>query len=150
MEVSSSGEYVDKKEVLQTLRNKSKREAEKIVREFSNIPEKKRSLKLSLNQIQEEKWHAVKAKLAHCNLKEKEILEKLCDLFLTPKPSPKTRAIKPLISETAQKTVPLRSTTSTRKHSAAPTTPATSDCFVNLAANEQSFISLESKRWSNL
>ena len=37
---------------------------------------------------------AVKARLAHCNLNEEEILERLCDLFLAPKPEPKERAKK--------------------------------------------------------
>lgn len=99
---------VDKKEVLQALRNKSKREAEKIVREFSaKIPERKQELKLYLNQTQEEKWQAVKAKLAHCNLKDEEIFEKLCDLFLAPKPAAKAKSIQPITSQPAPETAPI-------------------------------------------
>jgi len=48
----------------------------------------KKELRLSLSQAQEEKWIAVKAKLAHCNLKEEEILERLCDLLLKSEPKP--------------------------------------------------------------
>jgi len=82
----------DKKEVLAALKNKSKREAEVVVRTFSpNLPDRKKELPLSLNPMQEEKWNLVKAKLAHCNLTEEEILERLCDLFLTPKPKPEPR-----------------------------------------------------------
>jgi len=89
---------VNKKEVIRALRNKSKREAEVIIKEFSSqIPEKKKEVRLSLSQIQEDKWQAVKAKLAHCNLKEEDILERLCDLFLAPKPAPKAK--KPICSD---------------------------------------------------
>jgi len=98
---------VDKKKVIQALRNKSKREAEKIVGKFSpKIPEVKREVKLSLNQIQEEKWQAVKAKLAHCNLRDEEILEKFCDLFLAPKPAPKTRSTNKLANKSGQEIAP--------------------------------------------
>jgi len=82
---------VSKKEVLAALRNKSKKEAEKIVRDFSpKISEPKKEVRLSLTQAQEEKWLAVRSKLAHSNLSQEEILEKLCDLFLAPKPTPKS------------------------------------------------------------
>jgi len=95
---------VDKKVVLKALLNKSKREAEKIVRAFSSkLPESKRELRLSLSRAQEEKWQAVKAKLVHCGLKEEEILEKLCDLFLAPKPLPKVKSTK---TEPAKKSAP--------------------------------------------
>jgi len=83
---------VDKKAVLSALKNKSKREAEKVIKSFSpTLPLKKKDIHLSLSAIQEEKWNAVKAKLAHCNLREEEILERLCDLFLAPKPKPEPR-----------------------------------------------------------
>jgi len=85
---------VDKKELLVALKNKSKREAEVVVRTFSpNVSERKKKLQLSLNPLQEEKWDLVKAKLAHCNLTEEEVLERLCDLFLAPKPKPEPRQI---------------------------------------------------------
>jgi len=76
---------VNRREVLSALTNKSKREAEKIVSAFSlNRLEQKRQIHLSLNPAQEEKWQAVKAKLAHYNLSEEEIFERMCDQFLTP------------------------------------------------------------------
>lgn len=99
---------VDKKEVLKALRNKSKREAEVIVRDFSpKVLEKKREHKFSLSQAQEEKWIAVKAKLAHSNLSQEEILEKLCDLFLAPKPTPKTKSPPEQAPMTAPKPAPI-------------------------------------------
>lgn len=84
---------VDKKEVLEALRNKSKREAEIIVRGFSTkaAPAKK-ELKFSLSSEQEEKWMSVRGKLAHCHLSEEQVFERLCDMFLAPKPEPKESA----------------------------------------------------------
>jgi len=83
---------VDKKEVLAALKNKTKREAEKVVRSFSPKMPERRMFTFALTQEQESKWNAVKAKLAHCNLKDEEILERLCDLFLAPKPAPKAKS----------------------------------------------------------
>lgn len=83
-------EKVNKKEVLAAIKNKSKREAEKVMKTFSpKAPDYKREIHLSLSHAQGEKWEAVKAKLAHCNLSEGEILERLCDLFLPPTPAPR-------------------------------------------------------------
>lgn len=104
---------VDKKKVLTALRNKSKREAEKIVREFSpKLPEAKNGLRLSLNPAQEEKWLAVKAKLAHSNLSDEEVLEKLCDFFLAPKPTPKAKSTNAKANQPAPKPAPPRSSAS--------------------------------------
>lgn len=103
---------VNKREVLTALRNKSKREAEKIVREFSpKISEARKDLKLSLNQAQEDKWLAVKSRLAHSNLSQEEILEKLCDLFLAPKHIPKAQKE----SKPAPKPAPPKSSALTAK-----------------------------------
>jgi len=98
---------VDKKEVLNALIHKSKREAEVIVKSFSpKIEVRKKELKLALSLTQEEKWNAVKAKLAHCNLTEEEILERLCDSFLSPKPVPKKTDQEKLGSNLARKPAP--------------------------------------------
>lgn len=126
---------VDKKVVIRALRNKSKREAEKIVREFApQIPERRKELRLSLTLAQEEKWLAVKGKLAHCNLKEEEILERLCDLFLASKPAPKAKG--PICSETAPKPAPA---------SAPRLVPPRSSA--SLATGNTKTIPAQTKRW---
>jgi len=102
---------VDKKAVLSAIANKSKREAEKIVNSFSpKAEEMKRDFRFSLTQAQEEKWNAVKAKLANRNLSEEEIFEKICDQFLapapTPAPSPRAPRPAPPRNTAAEKYIP--------------------------------------------
>ncbi len=111
---------VDKEKVLLELKNKSKREAQVIVRSFSSrLPENNKELKLSLSLAQEEKWQAVKAKLAHCNLSEAEILERLCDLFLAPKPTaPRKDRVAPRPA-----TAPARAPASNPKSAPVPAPP---------------------------
>lgn len=106
---------VDKKEVLTALKHKSKRELEKVIKEFSSkVAEFKKEVHLSLSPQQEEKWNAVKAKLAHCNLKEEEILERLCDIFLEPKPTPK--AVTKEVAKASPRPAPPRSPASSARN----------------------------------
>lgn len=106
---------VDKKEVLLALKNKTKREAEKVVREFSSkMPVESKKVLLSLSKAQEEKWNAVKAKLSHCNLKEEEVLERLCDFFLDPKPTPKSSP-KVVVENAAPRPAPSRNSALVQK-----------------------------------
>lgn len=95
---------VNKVEVLASLENKSKREAEKIVRTLSpNLPPKQIQLKLNLTESQQEKWQQIKSNLAHRNLSDEELFERICDQFLVPAAAPR---LLPPRSSAAEKSIP--------------------------------------------